>query len=40
MLLAVFLFVPALCQAQESCLWLNAATAGGVLEGAVIATVS
>jgi hypothetical protein len=39
-LLAVFLFVPALCQAEDSCLWLNAATASGVLGGAVTATVS
>jgi hypothetical protein len=39
-LFATFLFVPALCQAEDSCLWLNAATAGGVLGGAVTATVS
>ena len=39
-LLAVVLFFPALCQAEQSCLWLNAATAGGVLGGPVTATVS
>jgi hypothetical protein len=39
-LLIVFFSFPALCRAQESCLWLNAATAGGVLGGAVTATVS
>jgi hypothetical protein len=37
---AVVLFVPALCQAEESCLWMNAATAGGILGGAVTMTVS
>jgi hypothetical protein len=37
---AVFLFVPPLYQAADSCLWLNAATAGGVLGGAVTATIS
>lgn len=35
----VFLFVPALCQAQQSCPWLNAATAGGILGGEVTMTV-
>jgi hypothetical protein len=39
-LLIVFFSFPALCRAEESCLWLNAATAGGVLGGAVTATVS
>ncbi len=39
-LLIVFLVFPALCRANETCLWLNAATAGGVLGGAVTATVS
>jgi hypothetical protein len=39
-LLIVFFSLPALCRAQESCLWLNAATAGGILGGAVTATVS
>jgi hypothetical protein len=38
--LAVLLFFPALCRAEQSCLWLNAATAGGVLGGPVTATVS
>jgi hypothetical protein len=38
--LVVILFVPACCQAEETCLWLNAATAGGILDGAVTATVS
>jgi hypothetical protein len=41
MLPAIFLLVPALCHGgEESCLWMNAATAGGVLGGMVIATVS
>jgi hypothetical protein len=39
-LLTVLMFVPALCRADDVCLWLNAATAGGVLGGAVTATVS
>jgi hypothetical protein len=39
-LLMVFFSFPVLCRAEESCLWLNAATAGGVLGGAVTATVS
>jgi hypothetical protein len=39
-LLIVFFALPVLCRAEESCLWLNAATAGGVLGGAVTATVS
>jgi hypothetical protein len=37
---AIFLFLPVLCPAVESCPWLNAATAGGVLGGVVTATVS
>jgi hypothetical protein len=39
LLIVIFSF-PMLCRAEESCLWLNAATAGGVLGGAVSATVS
>jgi hypothetical protein len=39
-LLAALLFLPALCRAEQSCLWLNAATAGGVVGGPVTATVS
>jgi hypothetical protein len=39
-LLIVLFFFPALCRAEESCLWLNDATAGGVLGGVVTATVS
>ena len=35
----LFLFLPAFCQAQQSCPWLNAATAGGILEGEVTMTV-
>ena len=41
--LALFVAIaafPALCQAPKSCLWLNAATAGGVLGGPVTATVT
>ena len=34
-ILLAAMFVPASCLADESCPWLNAATAGGVLEGAV-----
>jgi hypothetical protein len=39
-LLIASLSFPVLCRAQETCLWMNAATAGGVLGGAVTATVS
>jgi len=39
-LLAIVLFLPALCRGQESCLWMNAATACGILGGAVTASVS
>jgi hypothetical protein len=39
-LLLTLCFVPALCRAEESCSWLNAATAGGVLEGAVTVAVT
>jgi hypothetical protein len=39
-LLMAFLSFPMLCRAEESCLWLNAATAGGFLGGEVTATVS
>jgi hypothetical protein len=39
-LVAAFLCVPGLCRAQEGCLWLNAATAGGVLGGVVTVVVS
>jgi hypothetical protein len=35
----VLLFSPALVRAEQSCLWLNAATAGGILGGPVTATV-
>ncbi len=31
---------PLLCRAEQNCLWLNAATAGGILGGAVTVTVS
>jgi hypothetical protein len=34
------LSVPSLCRAEESCLWINAATAGGLLGGNITATVS
>lgn len=37
---AIILFIPALCRGEESCLWMNAATAEGLLGGAVTATVS
>jgi hypothetical protein len=39
LLIAFFVF-PMHCRAQENCLWLNAATAGGILGGAVTFTVS
>jgi len=39
-LLVTLLFVPMLCRAEEGCLWINAATAGGVLGGTVNAVVS
>jgi hypothetical protein len=39
-LLIAFFSFPLLCRAEENCLWLNAATAGGILGGAVIASVS
>jgi hypothetical protein len=39
-LLLVLVSFPVVCRAEESCLWLNAATAGGVLGGAVAASVS
>ena len=39
-LLVAMLIGSALCQAEESCLWLNAATAGGVLGGVVTTTIS
>jgi hypothetical protein len=38
-LIAILSF-PWLCRAEESCSWLNAATAGGVLGGTVTATVT
>jgi hypothetical protein len=39
LLIAFFLF-PLLCRAEENCLWMNAATAGGILGGAATVTVS
>jgi hypothetical protein len=39
-LLIAFLSFPLLCRAEENCLWLNAATAGGVLGGAATVSVS
>src|SRR5580658_8273481 len=38
LLIALFLF-PLLCRAEENCLWLNSATAGGILGGAVTVAV-
>jgi hypothetical protein len=34
------LLLPAACHAQQTCAWLNAATAGGFLEGDVTSTVT
>jgi hypothetical protein len=39
-LLIVFVWLPLLCRAEENCLWLNAATAGGILGGAATVSVS
>src|ERR1700679_3148902 len=39
-LLIVFVWFPLLCRAEENCLWLNAATAGGILGGAATVSVS
>ena len=39
-LTSIILLLPALCQGQETCLWMNAATAEGLLGAAVTATVS
>jgi hypothetical protein len=39
-LTSMILFLPAMCQGEETCLWMNAATAGGLLGGTVKATVS
>jgi hypothetical protein len=39
LLLVAFLVVAGCCHAEDSCLWLNAATAGGILEGPVTSTV-
>lgn len=39
LLLAVIL-VPLICEAEEKCPWVNAATAAGVLDGAVKVTVT
>jgi hypothetical protein len=39
-LLIAFFSFPLLCRAEENCLWLNAATAGGVLGGAVTVSVT
>jgi hypothetical protein len=38
-LIAFFAF-PMLCRAQENCLWMNAATAGGILGGAATVSVT
>ena len=38
-LLASFIALPALCQGEQICPWMNAATAGGFLEGSVSSTV-
>lgn len=40
LVLLVTPFFPLPCAAQESCPWLNAATAGGVLGGAVTAAIT
>lgn len=34
------IFMPAACHAEQTCAWLNAATAGGFLEGDVTSTVT
>ena len=34
------IFMPAACHAEQTCAWLNAATAGGFLEGTVTSTVT
>ncbi len=39
-LLAVFVVLPGLCQNEQSCLWMNAATAAGILGGAVDVTLA
>ena len=38
-LIALFA-LPRLCRAEENCLWMNAATAGGILGGAAVVSVS
>ncbi len=39
LLLGIFIVLPALCQDQQTCLWMNSATAGGLLSGAVTSRV-
>lgn len=39
-LLIAFFSFPLLCRAEENCLWMNAATAGGILGGAATVSVS
>jgi len=39
-LLAAFLALPCLCQKDQTCPWINAATAAGILGGAVNATLA
>lgn len=39
-LLAIFVALPGLCQNEQTCPWMNAATAGGVLGGTVTSTVT
>ncbi len=38
LLLGLAMFVPTVCRGQAKCPWMNEATAGGILGGAVIAT--
>jgi hypothetical protein len=38
--LIVLFSLPLVCRAQENCLWMNAATAGGILGGAATVSVS
>jgi hypothetical protein len=38
--LIAFFALPLLCRAEENCLWMNAATAGGILGGAATLSVS
>ncbi len=39
-LLGIFFLLPALCETDQTCPWLNAATAGGVLGGDVTSAVT